>query len=52
MLKRMHRVYQFGRNQFDIQVPGGGFGIFNKGCEKQWPGKWNWGNRYGGVTSR
>lgn len=37
-------------NQFDIQVPGGGFGIFDA-CSKQWnlPKKDSWGCRYGGI---
>lgn len=41
-----------GDNQFDIQVPGGGFGIFD-GCTKQWelPSKTSWGKRYGGIMA-
>lgn len=39
-------------NQFDLQIPGGGVGIFN-GCAPQWNAPPNgWGERYGGVTSR
>ncbi|OUM62861.1 glycoside hydrolase family 45 protein, partial [Piromyces sp. E2] len=40
-----------GNSHFDIQIPGGGFGIFD-GCSVQWntPTK-NWGIRYGGVES-
>jgi hypothetical protein len=41
-----------GEGQFDLQIPGGGVGIFN-GCSRQWgaPGD-GWGQRYGGVGSR
>jgi len=41
-----------GDNHFDIQIPGGGFGIFN-GCSAQFntPDE-VWGTRYGGVASR
>ncbi|CAG0900644.1 unnamed protein product [Darwinula stevensoni] len=39
-------------NQFDLQIPGGGVGIFN-GCQSQWNAPPDgWGNRYGGVSSR
>ena len=39
-------------NQFDLQIPGGGVGIFN-GCSAQWnAGPNGWGQRYGGVSSR
>jgi hypothetical protein len=39
-------------NHFDIQMPGGGFGIFD-GCTSQWPGsEGKWGNRYGGHWYR
>ncbi|KAK6537129.1 hypothetical protein TWF694_011328 [Orbilia ellipsospora] len=42
-----------GSNQFDLAIPGGGFGIFN-GCAKEFPGtpSSNWGAQYGGVSSR
>jgi hypothetical protein len=41
-----------GENQFDLQIPGGGVGIFN-GCSSQWNAPNNgWGQRYGGVGSR
>jgi len=41
-----------GENHFDIQMPGGGVGIFN-GCQKQYGAPDNgWGERYGGVGSR
>jgi len=38
-------------NHFDIQMPGGGVGIFN-GCSSQWgaPGS-GWGAQYGGISS-
>lgn len=36
---------------FDIQIPGGGVGIFN-GCVNQFKTAIDgWGNRYGGITS-
>ena len=41
-----------GNNHFDLQMPGGGVGIFN-GCSSQFgtgnPGPW--GAQYGGVSS-
>nr|QCF40876.1 glycoside hydrolase family 45 protein [Diabrotica virgifera virgifera] len=38
-------------NQFDLQIPGGGVGLYN-GCVKQWNAPADgWGERYGGVTS-
>ncbi|KAJ8663728.1 hypothetical protein O0I10_000977 [Lichtheimia ornata] len=38
-------------NQFDLQIPGGGVGIFN-GCQSQWNAPANgWGERYGGISS-
>mmetsp|Transcript_44820 Transcript_44820/g.82464 ORF Transcript_44820/g.82464 Transcript_44820/m.82464 type:complete len:398 (+) Transcript_44820:35-1228(+) len=41
-----------GENHFDIQAPGGGFGIFD-GCTKQWSlsSKTAWGARYGGLMA-
>ncbi|KAI9497831.1 RlpA-like double-psi beta-barrel-protein domain-containing protein-containing protein, partial [Zychaea mexicana] len=40
-----------GSNHFDLQIPGGGVGIFN-GCESQWNAPSNgWGERYGGLNS-
>ncbi|KAL0485749.1 endoglucanase [Acrasis kona] len=38
-----------GQNHFDIQIPGGGLGIFD-GCTPQY-GSWSGGERYGGVSS-
>lgn len=40
-----------GNNQFDLQIPGGGVGIYN-GCTSQWgaPSE-GWGAQYGGVSS-
>ncbi|OUM61087.1 glycoside hydrolase family 45 protein, partial [Piromyces sp. E2] len=39
-------------NHFDIQIPGGGVGVFN-GCQKQWNTSENgWGERFGGISSR
>jgi len=41
-----------GANHFDLQIPGGGVGIFN-GCQKQYGSPADgWGQRYGGVGSR
>ncbi|KAJ1531874.1 hypothetical protein ONE63_000523 [Megalurothrips usitatus] len=41
-------------NQFDLQIPAGGFGSFTQGCPKQWPSTpaANWGSQYGGVSNR
>nr|BAF57445.1 putative glycosyl hydrolase family45 [uncultured symbiotic protist of Mastotermes darwiniensis] len=39
-----------GNGQFDLLIPGGGVGIFD-GCSKQFPGSYQWGQRYGGVTT-
>ena len=40
-----------GQNHFDLQIPGGGVGIFN-GCKPQWgAGDKGWGDQYGGVSS-
>lgn len=40
-----------GSNQFDLQLPGGGVGIFN-GCQSQWNAPSSgWGAQYGGVSS-
>lgn len=37
-------------NQFDLALPGGGVGIFPKGCMKQWNApEHGWGDQYGGV---
>ena len=38
-------------NHFDIQIPGGGFGIFDKACPTQFSG-FAWGAQYGGVGQR
>ena len=39
-------------HQFDLQIPGGGVGIYN-GCSSQWNAETDgWGQRSGGVTSR
>jgi hypothetical protein len=38
-------------NQFDLQMPGGGFGLFN-GCSSHFPGQYSWGQQYGGVSQR
>jgi len=38
------------QNHFDIQMPGGGIGIFD-GCTSQFGGSHNWGERYGGIKS-
>ncbi|CAG9764434.1 unnamed protein product [Ceutorhynchus assimilis] len=40
------------QNHFDIQIPGGGVGIFTLGCMGQWgTPEDGWGERYGGITS-
>jgi len=41
-----------GANQFDLAMPGGGFGIFN-GCTAEWgtPAT-GWGDQYGGISTR
>jgi hypothetical protein len=39
-------------HQFDLQIPGGGVGIFN-GCTSQWNAPANgWGQKLGGISSR
>nr|AWL24828.1 glycoside hydrolase 45 [Rhizophlyctis rosea] len=40
-----------GPGHFDLQIPGGGVGLFN-GCQSQWgaPGS-GWGAQYGGISS-
>jgi len=42
-----------GEGHFDLQIPGGGFGLFN-GCSPRYPDipDEDWGDRNGGVTSR
>ncbi len=40
-----------GNNQFDLAMPGGGFGIFD-GCLSEFPGPYSWGQQYGGVSQR
>jgi len=40
-----------GNNHFDLEIPGGGVGIFD-GCSTQFPGPYSWGDRYGGVKAR
>ncbi|KAI6198765.1 Aurora kinase [Aphelenchoides besseyi] len=40
-----------GANHFDLQIPGGGVGLFN-GCRAQWNSPPDgWGEKYGGVSS-
>ena len=40
-----------GNNHFDLQIPGGGVGIFN-GCTAEYGAPSDgWGQRYGGVSS-
>ncbi|CAH1128436.1 unnamed protein product [Ceutorhynchus assimilis] len=37
-------------NHFDIQIPGGGVGIFTRGCSTQWNAPQSgWGQQYGGA---
>ncbi|CAF1393706.1 unnamed protein product, partial [Rotaria sordida] len=42
-----------GENHFDLQMPGGGVGLFD-GCSKQFPevSKPLWGQQYGGISQR
>ncbi|CAF1039532.1 unnamed protein product [Adineta steineri] len=40
-----------GKNHFDLQMPGGGVGLFD-GCSSQFIGSYSWGDRYGGVRTR
>ena len=40
-----------GSNHFDLQMPGGGVGMFD-GCSRQFPGSFSWGAQYGGVSQR
>ncbi|KAH6723521.1 RlpA-like double-psi beta-barrel-protein domain-containing protein-containing protein [Leptodontidium sp. MPI-SDFR-AT-0119] len=41
-----------GANQFDLAMPGGGFGIFN-GCTDEWgTPSTGWGQQYGGIATR
>ncbi|XP_060528720.1 endoglucanase-like [Cylas formicarius] len=40
------------QNHFDIAIPGGGLGIFKRGCMTQWnTTETGWGQEIGGVTS-
>jgi hypothetical protein len=39
-----------GNNHFDLQIPGGGVGLFTTGCPRQF-GSWNGGAQYGGVSN-
>ncbi|PQE04355.1 glycoside hydrolase family 45 protein [Rutstroemia sp. NJR-2017a BBW] len=41
-----------GSNQFDLAIPGGGFGIFNACSNQYGTPSGGWGNQYGGVSSR
>ena len=40
-----------GNNHFDLQMPGGGFGIFD-GCTSQFGNSYSWGQQYGGISQR
>jgi Glycosyl hydrolase family 45/Fungal cellulose binding domain len=40
-----------GYNHFDLQIPGGGVGIFTEGVKNQFGPNYNFGNQYGGVSS-
>jgi hypothetical protein len=42
--------YDLNQNQFDISIPGGGWGLYN-GCPAQYSGNYNYGQQYGGVSS-
>ncbi|ODV63992.1 glycoside hydrolase family 45 protein [Ascoidea rubescens DSM 1968] len=41
----------YGKNQFDIALPGGGMGIFS-GCPNQFGSGFSWGQQYGGISSQ
>ncbi|XP_050498803.1 endoglucanase-like isoform X2 [Diabrotica virgifera virgifera] len=41
---------EYQTNQFDLGIPGGGVGLFPKGCTAQWNApSTGWGDLYGGV---
>ncbi|KAJ3339894.1 hypothetical protein HDU93_007668 [Gonapodya sp. JEL0774] len=51
VVQKVNTGGDLGSNQFDLQIPGGGLGIFD-GCSKQFGVDANtWGARYGGVSS-
>lgn len=41
-------------NHFDIEIPGGGVGVYPYGCYKQWGAdvEHGWGEQYGGVSTK
>ncbi|KAJ8967912.1 hypothetical protein NQ317_018833 [Molorchus minor] len=42
----------YSQNQFDLVFPGGGVGLMDTGCTRQWGAPvGGWGEQYGGVTS-
>lgn len=41
------------QNHFDIEMPGGGVGLYPLGCVRQWnASSTGWGDRYGGVHTK
>ncbi|KXS15254.1 glycoside hydrolase family 45 protein [Gonapodya prolifera JEL478] len=51
VVQKVNTGGDLGSNQFDLQIPGGGLGIFD-GCSAQFGVDANtWGQRYGGVSS-
>ena len=41
-----------GAGHFDLEIPGGGVGIFTRGCSTQWNSpSTGWGAQYGGISS-
>ncbi|XP_050301602.1 endoglucanase-like [Anthonomus grandis grandis] len=42
------------QNQFDIEIPGGGVGIYPLGCYRQWGAdpEQGWGEAYGGISTQ
>ncbi len=40
-----------GGNQFDLAIPGGGFGIYD-GCSGEFGPSYSWGAQYGGVSQQ
>ncbi|CAH1111717.1 unnamed protein product [Psylliodes chrysocephalus] len=52
LVQNVNTGTELNQNQFDLQIPGGGVGIFNIGCMTQWNAPEDgWGKRYGGVST-
>ncbi|KAJ3341434.1 hypothetical protein HDU93_004835 [Gonapodya sp. JEL0774] len=52
VVQKINNGRDLATTQFDLQIPGGGLGIFD-GCSRQFgvDANTNWGFRYGGVTN-